>query len=66
MKSFAKTCITGLIGMGLLGQDAAAESLYNPVKSSVTIYNPKNFEKQVTLNREKGISVVQFYKGSGK
>ena len=26
--------------------------------------NPKNFDKQVTLNREKGISVVQYYKPS--
>jgi len=32
----------------------------------VAVYNPKNFEKQVTQNREKGISVVQFYKASGK
>lgn len=37
---------------------ASAESLYNPLKSTVKIYNDKNFEKQVTFNREKGISVV--------
>ena len=40
--------------------------MYNPIKSAVANYNTKNFEKQVTLNREKGISVVQFYKSSGK
>ena len=40
--------------------------MYNPLKSAVINYNNKNFEKQVTLNREKGISVVQFYKSSGK
>jgi hypothetical protein len=50
--------------MGLLGQQSAAESMYNPQKSSVTTFNTKNFEKQVTLNREKGISVVQYYKAS--
>ena len=41
---------------------ANAESAYNPTKSAVQILNTKNFEKQVTYNREKGISVVQFYK----
>lgn len=38
--------------------------MYNAAKSSVAVYNPKNFEKQVTMNREKGISVVQFYSAS--
>ena len=64
MKSFVSTVMTGMLGVGLLGQQAAAESMYNPVKSSIMNLNPKNFEKQVTLNREKGISVVQFYKPS--
>lgn len=40
---------------------ASAESMYNPVKSEVTNYNKVNFPKQVTNNREKGISIVQFY-----
>jgi hypothetical protein len=35
--------------------------MYNPVKSEVSIYNTVNFPKQVTNNREKGISIVQFY-----
>lgn len=37
---------------------ASAESAYNPIKSAVQILNNKNFEKQVTYNREKGISIV--------
>ena len=43
-----------------------AASLYNPLKSEVSIYNNVNFPKQVTNNREKGISIVQFYKAAGK
>jgi hypothetical protein len=41
---------------------SSAKSAYDPIKSTVQILNTKNFEKQVTHNREKGISVVQFYK----
>lgn len=44
----------------------SADSMYNPLKSEVSIYNTQNFPKQVTSNREKGISIVQYYKGSGK
>ena len=40
---------------------ALAEPMYNPVRSEVTNYNKVNFPKQVTNNREKGISIVQFY-----
>jgi hypothetical protein len=36
--------------------------MYNPLKSEVAIYNAVNFPKQVGNNREKGISIVQFYK----
>jgi hypothetical protein len=43
----------------------SADSIYSPLKSEVSIYNQVNFPKQVTNNREKGISIVQFYKGSG-
>lgn len=35
-----------------------AASMYNPLKSEVSIYNNVNFPKQVTNNREKGISIV--------
>jgi hypothetical protein len=40
--------------------------MYNPLKSEVAIYNHQNFPKQVTNNREKGISIVQFYRAGGK
>ena len=67
MRSLICTALgSSLLGMGMLSRSGAAESMYNPQKSYVTVYNNKNFEKQVTMNREKGISVVQFYKGSGK
>ena len=49
-----------------LASFSSAESMYNPLKSTVAIYNDKNYDKQVTYNREKGISVVQFYKAGGK
>lgn len=39
--------------------------MYNPLKSEVLIYNSVNFPKQVTNNREKGISLVQFYQSGG-
>lgn len=45
---------------------AYAESMYNPLKSEVAIYNTVNFPKQVSNNREKGISIVQFYQAGGK
>jgi hypothetical protein len=57
MKQIIATTIIGL---------ATAESMYNPLKSEVAIYNPVNFPKQVTNNREKGISIVQFYEFGGK
>jgi hypothetical protein len=37
---------------------SSAESMYNAIKSEVAIYNTVNFPKQVTNNREKGISIV--------
>ena len=40
--------------------------LYDHAKSDVSIYSKLNFEKQVSKNREKGISVVHFYKSGGK
>ena len=66
MRSFSKTVLSGLVGLGMLGTQAEAEPFYNPTKSSVMNLNNKNFEKQVTLNRDKGISIVQYYKASGK
>ena len=40
--------------------------LYDHAKSDVSIYSKLNFEKQVSKNRDKGISVVHFYKSGGK
>lgn len=40
---------------------ASAESFYNPTKSAVQILNAKNYKTVVSSNREKGISIVQFY-----
>jgi hypothetical protein len=59
MKSF-------ITASALTASLALAESMYNPVKSEVSIYNTVNFPKQVTNNREKGISIVQFYESGGK
>ena len=39
--------------------------LYDSVKSYVTVLNTKNFDTQVTNNRQKGISIVHFYKEDG-
>jgi hypothetical protein len=44
----------------------AAENMYSIQKSSVMNLNKMNFTKQVTNNRDKGISVVQFYNADGK
>jgi len=65
MKTVFSTASLLLLGISIVSF-SAAESMYNPLKSTVAIYNDKNFEKQVTFNREKGISVVQFYKEDGK
>jgi hypothetical protein len=44
----------------------AYDPMYSTIKSSVINFNKINFDKQITKNRDKGISVVQFYNGSGK
>lgn len=61
MNTFASALVASLA----ISQ-VAAESMYSPLKSEVSIYNNGNFPKQVTNNREKGISMVQFYKSGGK
>ena len=45
---------------------SGATLLYDQVSSDVTVYNRLNFEKQVSKNRDKGISIVHFYKDEGK
>lgn len=54
MKSFFTAAIAGAIC-------ANADPLYSQIKSSVMNLNKMNYDKQVGKNREKGISVVQFY-----
>lgn len=43
-----------------------AKPLYDSVKSYVFVLNNKNFDSQVLKNRQKGITIVNFYKESGK
>ncbi len=56
--------VTG-ITLAAFAETINAESMYNPLKSEVSIYNTVNYPKQVTNNREKGISIVQYYKVGG-
>ena len=43
-----------------------AKPLYDQNLSDVVNYSQLNFDKQVSKKRDKGISVVHFYKASGK
>jgi hypothetical protein len=43
-----------------------AKPLYDSVKSYVVVLNNKNFDAQVTKNRNKGITIINFYKEFGK
>ena len=52
--------------LALVGLSALAKPLYDSVKSYVFVLNQKNFDSQVTKNRQKGITIVNFYKESGK
>ena len=56
--------VTG-ITLAAMAETIRAESMYNPLKSEVSIYNTVNYPKQGTNNREKGISIVQYYKFGG-
>ena len=60
-----KTLLTLSLTLALFMAGTQAGDLYDHVKSYVTIFNEKNFEKQVTNNRAKGISIVHFYKEGG-
>ena len=53
-------CLSALLGT------AAAAPIYDSNKMDVTVYTKLNFDKQVTNQRDKGISLVHFYKASGK
>jgi hypothetical protein len=58
-----KYAIVLLLGLATM---AMSKALYDPVKSYVTVLNQKNWDGQVTKNRPKGISIVHFYKDTGK
>lgn len=62
-KSFMK-----IMGVFLLSTISivSAKALYDSVKSYVFVLNSKNFDAQVLKNRQKGITIVNFYKESGK
>ena len=47
--------------VNLLLSSAYGMQLYDHAKSDVAIYSKLNFEKQVSKNRDKGISVVHYY-----
>lgn len=54
-----------LLGAAVLSL-TTAKPLFDSVKSYVFVLNNKNFDSQVTKNRQKGITIVNFYKESGK
>ena len=52
--------IAALLGL------VSAKELYPPNSSDVMMYTRLNFDKQVSQKRDKGISIVHYYKSSGK
>ena len=65
MPSMSKALFT-IMGAFLLSSiQVAAKPLYDSVKSYVFVLNQKNFDAQVLKNRQKGITIVNFYKESG-
>ncbi len=57
--------LTSLLLIATLSTLVAGEGLYSSVKSHTMVLNQKNFDAQVTNNRHKGISIVNFYKDNG-
>lgn len=64
-KSMMYSAVAALL-MASSENGVAAKQLYDHVSSDVSVYGKLNFEKQVSKNREKGISIVHFYKDEGK
>lgn len=58
--------LTKLITLCALLGLSYSKVLYDMHHSDVNIYTKMNFDKQVTNGRDKGISVVHFYKSTGK
>ena len=54
-----------LLALGLASV-VSGKALYDPVKSYVTVLNQKNWDGQVAKNRAKGITIVHFYKDTGR
>lgn len=59
------TSLKSLLVLLGLAAVATSKALYDPVKSYVTVVNNKNWDGQVAKNRQKGITIVHFYKESG-
>jgi len=72
IKMISKTIISSAVALLLASVGhkevlaKGSEALYDHISSDVTVLNKLNFEKQVSKNREKGISIVHFYKDEGK
>ena len=60
MKKFITLC--ALFGFS----QVAGKDLYDANLSDVINFSNINFDKQVTQKRDKGISIVHFYKQNGK
>jgi predicted small integral membrane protein len=58
--------LLALVALALTATTVIAKPLYDSVKSYVFVLNQKNFDSQVTKNRQKGITIVNYYKESGK
>lgn len=61
-----RAVFSALLLAAALSLSAQAKPLYDSVKSYVFVLNQKNFDAQVSKNRQKGITIVNFYKESGK
>jgi len=67
MKKFSLSSLISVIVFMYSSQNnVLSKELYDGLRSDVTIYTNLNFEKQVSKNRDKGISIVHFYKDEGK
>ena len=58
--------ISVIVLMSSCQKNVLTKELYDVQRSDVTVYSNLNFEKQVSKNRDKGISIVHFYKDEGK
>ena len=67
MRKFSfNSLISVIVLMSSYQKNALTKELYDGLRSEVAIYTNLNFEKQVSKNRDKGISIVHFYKDEGK